>query len=156
MFDTATGERLGKKFFGIAVSVAPVIGADSKGTHRIIQHVGGGGGFLFASHASQGSLLALGLKEDIPDLTRTEIVQVEVVRELHVIQEVEVVREVEVDRIVEVEKVVEVDVEVEKVVEVPVEVTKTEEVVSPISYVAIGLGVVLIVISGTLFARARK
>ena len=156
MFDTETGERLGKKFFGVAVSVAPTIGTDNKGAHRIIQHVGGGGGFLFASHASQGSLLALGLKDNIPDLTRTEIREVIRTVEVEKEVEVEVVREVQVERIVEVEKIVEVDVEVVRTVEVPVEITTTEEVVSPISYVAIGLGVVLIVISGTLFARSRK
>ena len=48
-------------------------------------------------------------------------------------------------------KNVEIEVrEVIKEVEVPV------EVISPISYVAIGLGVVLVVISGVLFTRARQ
>ena len=51
---------------------------------------------------------------------------------------------VEVERIVEVEKQVEV------------EVTTTEEVISPVSYVAIGLGVVLIVVAGVLFQRSKS
>ena len=51
---------------------------------------------------------------------------------------------VEVERIVEVEKQVEV------------EVTTTEEVISPISYVAIGLGVVLVVVSGVLYQRSKN
>ena len=137
MFDTETGERLGKKFFGVAVSVAPTIGTDNKGAHRIIQHVGGGGGFLFSSHASQGTLLALGLKDDIP-VTQAEII--EVVREVPI----------EVERIVEVERVVEVPVEVEVIQEVEV------ETISPISYVAIGLGVILVVIAGVLYQRASS
>ena len=65
---------------------------------------------------------------------------------------------VEVEKIVEVEveKEVEVQVEVIKEVEVEKEVVTTEEVISPISYVIIGLGVVLAVVSGVLYTRSRK
>ena len=42
----------------------------------------------------------------------------------------------------------------ERIVEVPVEVEV--QVISPISYVAIGLGVVLVVIAGVLFTRRRS
>ena len=64
--------------------------------------------------------------------------------------------EVEVERIVEIEREVEVEriVEVEK--EVQVEIVTTEEVISPVSYVAIGLGVVLIVVAGVLFQRSKS
>ena len=66
------------------------------------------------------------------------------------------IQQVEVEKIVEVEKVVEVEKEVVKEVEVEKEVIVTEEVVSPVSYIAIGLGVVLIVISGVLYQRGKS
>ena len=50
--------------------------------------------------------------------------------------------EVEVERIVEVEKEVPVEVEV--------------ETISPVSYVAIGLGVILVVVAGVLYSRTRN
>ena len=50
--------------------------------------------------------------------------------------------EVEVERIVEVEKEVPVEVEV--------------ETISPLSYVIIGLGVILIVVSGVLYQRNKQ
>ena len=62
--------------------------------------------------------------------------------------EVEVIKEVEVEKVVEVEVIKEVEVEKE--------VVTTEEVISPISYVIIGLGVVLAVVSGVLYTRSKK
>ena len=113
-------------------------------------HVGGGGGFVYGNTATEGSLVALGLPDVLPQV-ETIIQQVEVEREVEV--EVEKIVEVEVN----VEKVVEVEVPVETIVEkeVAVEITTTEEVISPVSYVAIGLGVVLIVVAGVLFQRSR-
>ena len=79
-----------------------------------------------------------------------------------IIQEVEVVveREVEVEKIVEkeveVEVIVEKEVPVEVIKEVETEVTVTEEVISPISYVAIGLGVVLVVVAGVIYSRSTS
>jgi len=68
---------------------------------------------------------------------------------------------VEVERVVEVpgpERIVEVQVPgPERIVEVEVPGPQVEvQVISPISYVAIGLGVVLIVVAGVLFARRRS
>ena len=103
-----------------------------------------------------GAIMAYGLRDGWQD------VAVEI-REVERIVEVEVIEEVEVEKIVEVqvpgeERVVEV--EVIKEVEVPVveevEVVTTEEVISPISYVVIGLGVVLAVVGGVLFSRSSK
>ena len=48
----------------------------------------------------------------------------------------------------------EVPVDVEKVVEK--EVVRTEEIISPISYVVLGLSLILIIISGMLFVRSRN
>ena len=142
MYDSETGELLANKFFGIPVSVQASIGADSEGKHKILLHIGGGGGFLFGSsrgdQASEGSLAAFGLPDVLPE---REVVQVP-----------------GPERIVEVqvpgpERIVEVEVPVPgPEVEVPVEVA----VISPISYVAIGLGVVLVVIAGVLFTRRRS
>ena len=150
IFDANTGELVQKKFFGVPVSVMPTIGADSDGKHKIFIHVGGGGGFVYGNTATEGSLVALGLPDVLPEV-ETIIQEVEVVVE----EVVEVERLVEIE--VEVEKVVEVEVPIETVVEreVSVEVTTTEEVISPVSYVAIGLGVVLIVVAGVLFQRSR-
>ena len=140
----------------------PTIGAGEDGKHRIFLHIGGGGGFLYASGSTEGSLAALGLPDVFPDAG--EIVQQrEVIRNVEVegpVREIFVEKEVEV--IQEVEKIIEreVEVEVEKIVEVEkevqVEIVTTEEVISPVSYVAIGLGVVLIVVAGVLFQRSKS
>ncbi len=164
MVNSETGELLAKKFFGIPVSVAPTIGMDSDGKHKIFMHIGGGGGFLFGQRGNEGSLAAFGLPDVLPE---PEIVEVEVeVPGPERVVEVpgpERIVEVEVpgaDRIIEVEvpgpeRIVEVEVPgPERIVEVPgpeVEI----QTISPISYVAIGLGVVLVVISGVLFTRKR-
>ncbi len=153
IFDANTGELIEKKFFGVPVSVMPTIGADSDGKHKIFLHIGGGGGFVYGNTATEGSLVALGLPDVLPEIET-------------IIQEVEVIveRVVEVERIIEVEggeviveKIIEVEVPIETVVEreVTVEIVTTEEIISPVSYVAIGLGVVLIVVAGVLFQRSR-
>ena len=153
IFDANTGELVEKKFFGVPVSVMPTIGADSDGKHKIFLHIGGGGGFVYGNTATEGSLVALGLPDVLPEIET-------------IIQEVEVIveRVVEVERIIEVEggeviveKIIEVEVPIETVVEreVTVEIVTTEEIISPVSYVAIGLGVVLIVVAGVLFQRSR-
>ena len=103
-----------------------------------------------------GAIMAYGLKDGWQDVA-VEIREVErvVEVEVEVIEEVEVIREVEVpgaERIVEVEVIREVEVPVVE----EVEVVTTEEVISPISYVVIGLGVVLAVVGGVLFSRANK
>jgi hypothetical protein len=137
MLDSTTGELLHTKFFGVPVSAAPSIGADSEGNHKVFLHIGGGGGFLFASTQLPGNLAAFALPDTLPE---PEIV--------------EVIREVP-GPVVEVPgPVVEIPGP-ERIVEVPgpeVEI----QVISPISYVAIGLGVVLVVIAGVLFTRRRS
>ena len=130
----------------------PTIGADSDGNYKVFLYIGGGGGFLFSSTALPGSLAAFGNPDQLPEGPITIIEEVEVIVE----------REVEVERIVErevineiiVEK--EVPVEVERIVEVETEVTVTEEVISPISYVAIGLGVILVVVAGVIYSRSTS
>ncbi len=165
MLDSSTGELLHSKFFGVPVSAAPSIGMDSEGNHKVFLHIGGGGGFLFSSSTLPGNLAAFGLPDVLPE---PEIV--EVIREVpgpERIVEVpgpERVVEVEVpgpERVVEVEvpgpeRVVEVQVPgPERIVEVPGPEVQIQTI-SPISYVAIGLGVVLVVISGVLFTRKRS
>ncbi len=137
MIDSMTGELLHNKFFGVPVSAAPSIGADSEGNHKVFLHIGGGGGFLFSSTGLPGNLAAFGLPDVLPE---PEIV--------------EVIREVPGPVIEVPGPIVEVPGP-ERIVEVPgpeVEV----QVISPISYVAIGLGVVLVVIAGVLFTRRRS
>ena len=148
IFDANTGELVHKRFFGVPVSVMPTIGADSDGNHKIFVHVGGGGGFVYGNTATEGSLVALGLPDVLPDV-ETIIQEVEV--EVERVVEIENIVEVEVEK----EVVVEVEVPVETIVDKEVEVVTTEEVISPVSYVAIGLGVVLIVVAGVLFQRSK-
>ena len=98
------------------------------GKMRVFLHVGGGGGSYFANNlAIDGTLVALGLPDNLP---QPQIVTKEVIKEI--------VKEV--------------------IKEVPKEVVKevTVETISPISYAAIGIGVVLVVISGVLFSRRKK
>ena len=114
----------------------PVIGADSNGEVRILQSYGGRSlASIGGRDRVPGALNAFGLADNIP---QPEIV--EVVKEV----------QVEVEKIVEVERIVEVEKEVEVIQEVEV------ETISPISYVAIGLGVILVVIAGVLYSRAKS
>ncbi len=165
MLDSMTGELLHTKFFGVPVSAAPSIGMDSNGDHKVFLHIGGGGGFLFSSTQLPGNLAAFGLPDVLPE---PEIV--EVIREVQVPGPERIVEVPGPERIVEIEvpgaeRIVEVEVPGPVVeVQVPgperiVEVAGPEveiQVISPISYVAIGLGVVLVVISGVLFTRKRS
>ena len=130
----------------------PTIGADSDGNYKVFLYIGGGGGFLFSSTALPGSLAAFGNPDVLPSGPETIIQEVEVVVEREV--EVEKIVEKEIVNEVIVEK--EVPVEVEVIKEVETEVTITEEVISPISYVAIGLGVVLVVVAGVIYSRSSK
>ena len=49
-----------------------------------------------------------------------------------------------------------VEVEVVREVEVIQEVEVVVETISPVSYVAIGLGVILVVVAGVLYSRTRN
>jgi hypothetical protein len=151
--DADTGELLYEHNTGSQAVIQPTIGADDDGNMKIFRVIGGRA--IRGMGSSQpGAVMAYGLRDGWQDVA-VEIREVERVVEVEVIEEVEVIREVEVpgaERIVEVEveKVVEVEVEKE------VEVVTTEEVISPISYVVIGLGVVLAVVGGVLFSRSNK
>ena len=156
--DADTGEVLYRQRLGTASVVQPTIGADADGNMQVIR-VTGGRGFAGIGSASPGAIMAYGLRDGWD--AEAEVIEVirnvpgpervvEVEREV----EVEVVREVEVPGPeVIIEK--EVEVEVEKIVEVEkeVEVVRTEEVISPVSYVVIGIGVILAVVGGVLYTR---
>ena len=90
--------------------------------------------------------------------TEPEVIIEEKIVEIskEVVKEVEVEVEKIVEKEVEVEVVVEKEVPVEVIKEVETEVTVTEEVISPISYVAIGLGVVLVVVAGVIYSRSTS
>ena len=136
--DTATGKVLHTKYFGISVNIMPTIGAGKDGKYRIYTFVGGGGGGAQApgiSAAVDGSLIAFGLPDVLP---QPQVITKEVIKEVPKEVVKEVIKEV--------------------IKEVPKEVIKevTVETISPISYAAIGIGVVLVVISGVLFSRRKK
>ena len=154
--DAETGKLVHKVFFGIPVNVQPTIGADKNGKMRIFVHVGGGGGIVGNPGLPvDGTLVAFGLPDKLP---QPQVITKEVIKEVpkEVIKEVikEVVKEVPKEVIKEVIKEVPREVIKEVVKEVPKEVTV--ETISPISYAAIGIGVVLVVISGVLFSRRKK
>ena len=139
-WDAETGELLLERYHGQNVKY-PVIGMDAEGRTRLFVIVGGKATLASRSigwSTVPGALLAYGLPDKMPE---PEIVEVE-----RVVPGPERVVEVEVERIVE----------VEKVVEVPVEVVRDVEVISPISYIVIGVGVILVVVAGILFTRKRN
>ena len=157
--DADTGEVLYRHNMGISSMVQPTIGADADGNMKVIRVTGGRLSWGNQGSASPGAIMAYGLRDGWD--AEAEVIEVirnvpgpervvEVEREV----EVEVVREVEVPGPeVIIEK--EVEVEVEKIVEVEkeVEVVRTEEVISPVSYVVIGIGVILAVVGGVLYTR---
>ena len=134
-FDADTGKLIHERFFGVPVSVMPTVGATKDGQYRIFMHVGGGGGLGASALPIEGTLMAFGLPDKLP---QPQVITKEVIKE--------VVKEVPKEVIKEVIK------------EVPKEMVKevTVETISPISYAAIGIGVVLVVISGVLFSRRKK
>ncbi|MCS4538787.1 MAG: PQQ-binding-like beta-propeller repeat protein [Thaumarchaeota archaeon] len=126
--DAGTGKLLSERFFGIPVNVQPSLGATKDGKMRMFMHVGGGGGSTLGNGLPvDGTLVAFGLPDKIPE---PQVVTKEVPKE--------VVKEV--------------------IKEVPKEVVKTVtvETISPISYAAIGISVVILVIAGVIFTRRRK
>jgi len=145
--DADTGKLLHQKYFGISVNIMPTIGAGKDGKYRIYTFIGGGGGGQQApgiSAAVDGSLIAFGLPDVLPQL---QVITKEVIKEVPKEVVKEVIKEVPKEVIKEVIK------------EVPgkeVTQTVTVETISPISYAAIGIGVVLVVISGVLFSRKKK
>ncbi len=137
--DADTGEVLFEANLGVSTLIMPTIGADADGKMKIFRIIGGRGGGLIgelfrAGSGVPGAIMVFGLPDVLPE---PEVVEVERIVEVEVPGP---------ERIVEVEVL-----GPERIVEVDVEV----QVISPISYVAIGLGVVLVVIAGVLFARRR-
>ena len=129
-----TGEVLHEFNIGQGSVVQPSIGADKDGNIMLFRTVGGANWFGFGNigveSVTPGAIFAFGLPDVIPEPLQAEIIEVERIVEVEVVKEVEVIKEVEV--------------------------TVTEEVISPISYVAIGLGVILVVVAGVLYSRTRN
>ena len=125
--DADTGKLVNEKFFGIPVNIQPTVGATREGKMRVLVYVGGGQTTYFGNGLGlDGALVAFGLPDTLP---QPQVVTKEVIKEVpkEVIKEVpkEVVREV------------------------------TVETVSPISYAAIGIGIVIAVV-GIVLSRRRK
>ncbi len=126
--DADTGKEIQKVSYGINVDVQPTVGATKDGKMLVLVAVGGGGR---SGLTVDGALVAYGLPDKIPE---PQVVTKEVIKEVPK----EVIKEV--------------------IKEVPKEVirTVTVETVSPFSYAAIGIGVVLVVVAGILFSRRKK
>jgi outer membrane protein assembly factor BamB len=145
-FDAGNGKLISERFFGVPVNVQPTIGATKEGKMRMFMHVGGGGGITLNNALPvDGTLVAFGLPDKLPEPVVKEVIK-------------EVPKEVVKEVIKEVPKEVIKEVPKEVIKEVPKEVVKevTVETISPVSYATIGIGVVLIVISGILFSRRKK
>lgn len=91
--DAGTGKLLSERFFGIPVNVQPSIGATKDGKMRIFVHVGGGGGSTLGNNLPvDGTLVAFGLPDSLP---QPQVVTKEVIKEVPK----EVVREVTVETV---------------------------------------------------------
>ena len=161
ILDKDNGELLYEKNFGQGLNIYPTIGADGNGDMKIFQIIGGSR----FGQGTPGALMSWGLNEfaveaalkAAPEIQRVNVPGPERIVDRVVEVEREVIREVEVPVEVVIEKVKEVQVDriVEQEVIKEVEVVRTEEVISPVSYIAIGVGVVLVVVAAILFSRKR-
>ncbi len=143
--DVDTGKALLTKYVGSGLDVQPTMGATTDGKMQLFLLFGGRA--IPGRTAIPGALMAYGLPDKIPE---PQVVTKEVVKEVvkEVIKEVpkEVVKEVPKEVIKEVVK------------EVPKEVTKTVtvETISPITYVGLGVAVIIAVVSVVVAMRSRK
>ena len=124
--DADTGKPLKTMGLGGLGRTGVGIGADKKGNMMLFV-TSGGSGLGGAGSVTTGIVMAYGLPDKLPE---PQVITKEVIKE----------------------------VPKEVIKEVPKEVIKTVtvETVSPISYAAIGIGVVLVIISGVLFSRRKK
>ena len=154
--DVETGEVLYELNLGSATSIQPTIAADADGNMKLFRVIGWSG-----HHGTNapGAIMAYGL----PDNLQAQIQAQQLLEDRAAAAAAAEARAGELERraadaearAADLEargpEIVEVPVEI--LVEVPVEVEV--QTTRPISYVAIGLGVVLVVISGVLFTRRR-
>jgi hypothetical protein len=138
--DADTGKLLNKIFLGVAVVTQATIGKTADGKSVLLLRSGGGGGVgllgLLAGAASgpvPGALIAYGLPDKVPqpaDIAR------EALKEVPKEQLKEVLQDIPKEALPQ--------------------VAPSAETISPISYGIVGVGIVLIVISGILFSRRKK
>ncbi|MBI2127263.1 MAG: PQQ-binding-like beta-propeller repeat protein [Thaumarchaeota archaeon] len=129
--DVATGKDIWTRSVGTAIQLPPTFGATTDGKMRMVQIFGGsgtGGGF-------PGGLMVFGLPDKLPE---PQVITKEIIKEVPKEVVKEVIKEVPKEVIKEVTK------------------TVTVETISPVSYAAIGIGVVLVVVAGVLFSRRKK
>ncbi|MBM3897499.1 MAG: hypothetical protein FJ358_03105 [Thaumarchaeota archaeon] len=136
--DAATGKVLNKIFLGAAVVTQGTMGKTAEGKSILLLKSGGNALLLrllggAASGQIPGSLIVYGLPDKVPQ-------PAEVAREA--------LKEIPKEQLKEVLKDVPKDV--------ISQVAPTAETISPISYGIVGVGIVLIVISGILFTRRKK
>ncbi|MBI2125920.1 MAG: PQQ-binding-like beta-propeller repeat protein [Thaumarchaeota archaeon] len=149
MLDTETGKLIQKKLVGTPLFTQVTAGADANGKMKIFVQTSNAFGPW--GQSVPGALMAYGLPDKLPE---PQVITKEVIKE--VVKEVpkEVIKEV----IKEVPKEVIKEVPKEVIKEVPKEVTKTVtvETLSPITYVGIGLGIIVAVVGIVIGRRGRK
>ncbi len=150
--DADTGKALLVKPLGSAVNVQASIGATANGKMRLFVQIGGAGTF---GTPVPGGLMAFGLPDKIPE---PQVITKEVIKEVPKEVVKEVIKEVPKEVVKEVIKEVPKEVVKEVVKEVPKEVTKTVtvETLSPITYVGVGLGIIIAVVGLVVGRRGRK
>ena len=144
-FESGTGKVMLKKVVGGGLFTQPTIGADAKG--RMLVFLQSGYSYGGVGQHAPGALMTFGLPDKLPE---PQVITKEVIKEVPKEVIKEVVKEVPKEVIKEVVK------EVPKEVVKEVTKTVTVETISPVSYAAIGIGVVLVVIAGVLFTRRKK
>ncbi len=126
--DAETGKVIFQKFFGSRLNIPPTIGATADGKIRIFQVIGGAAanGFGYGQPVP-GALMVFGIPDKLPE---PQAVTKEMIKQA--------------------------PKEVIKAAAVEAGVVQTVEVISPLSYAAVGVAVVLVVIAGLLFSRRKK
>ena len=109
------------------------MGATESGEMQVYLHTGGGGGFYFSNRGlkAEGSLMVFGLPEGLEEELAAQ--------------------EAAVMKLEEQIAGLELDLE-----EAQVQAEVPAAGISPVSYVVIGIGVVLVIIAGVLFTRRRS
>ncbi|MBI4257357.1 MAG: PQQ-binding-like beta-propeller repeat protein [Thaumarchaeota archaeon] len=135
MVDAETGKELGRKNIGSALTSQVTIAADADQKMKVFAIFGGaqhsvhGTRGVGGSPMVPGAILAYGLTDKLPE---PQVITKEVIKEVQVPKEV--------------------------IKEVPKEITKTVtvETISPVSYAAVGLGIVIAIVGIVMANRARR
>ena len=124
--DAHTGELIYERPLGVGISTPPVIGADALGKIKIVQQIGGRSTIRTPTNVP-GAVMAFSLPDELP-ISQEELQAAEV----------------------------RADAAEMRAQQAEAAAVEAEGSINPISYVIIGVGVVLVVVAGILFSRKRS